>query len=892
MKVAVCALAGGNDVAAARRLAQTLAAFHPDWPLTVLVTGGMRPALRGSEEAFAIVTPGQLEGPELLDRLAVVPPPVAAVLLRPLLVQHVARGGADAVLLLPADAEVHGPLAELVDALHDADAVLVPRLTGRLPDDGCRPDGHDLLEAGEYDDAIVGVRTTEPARELVDWWLERGRESTEAMSALRPRPGGVAHPGRLGASPLGAARSVFDRLAVLDHPGYAVSHWNLHERPLARTEAGLSAAGQPLRLMRFAGFRPDRPWWLSEHASRVLVLDDPLLEQLCGERASALLEAGWITALELQAAAGDELPNGLRFDERLRRLYADAADSGEDFGDVMSPQGAEAFESWLRDPAPIGAAAGINRYCYDVWRHRPDVQEAYPDLDGGDAEGFAGWLWVHGRPELRLPPALLPPPPAWFDAGERALPSVSVTGYLRGNLGLGQAARGYVSALQAAGVPVATRTVATDPPVDGLRARRRPDEREFAELPAADGTAADVNLLCVNADQLPGLAAELGEAALRSSYVIGQWAWETDVIPERWDAAFDVVDEVWVYTTYVAEQVGRAADVPVVVVPLPVEPPDAAGARVPFELPDGFVFLFSFDFFSTLQRKNPLGLVEAFRRAFAPGEGPVLLLKTINAEFRPEAREQLRHAIGGRPDISHVDSAIAPREMAALFARADCFASLHRSEGFGLGPAEAMALGKPVVATGFSGTTDFMTPANSFLVDWQPTLVGPDAEHYPAEGTWAEPSIEHAAALLREVWLDQEQARMRGARAARDIAAALSPAAVGAIARARLERIAARRRGRGDEQLAWPLRDVEARLGFDLDGAATDRSARSLARRAALRAIRPYTRSERSLDEAVAGSLRRLHLDLEAERAARRRDRDRIARLERRLAELTARRDG
>jgi glycosyltransferase involved in cell wall biosynthesis len=372
--------------------------------------------------------------------------------------------------------------------------------------------------------------------------------------------------------------------------------------------------------------------------------------------------------------------------------------------------------------------------------------------------------------------------------------------------------------------------------------------------------------------------------------VIGQWAWETDVIPERWDAAFDLADEVWVYTTYVAEHVARAADVPVVVVPLPVEAPDAAGARVPVELPDGFTFLFAFDFFSTVERKNPLGVVEAFRSAFAPGEGPTLVLKTINADFRPEAREALRHAVAGRRDIVHVDAAFSPQEMAALLGRADCFVSLHRSEGFGLGPAEAMALGKPVVATGFGGTTDFMTPGNSYLVDWQPRLVGPDAEHYPAEGMWAEPSVEHAAALMRDVWLDREEARRRGARAARDIAASLSPAAVGSIARGRLMRIAARRLGGSQEELPWPLGDVEHRLRFPLVGGAGG-GARGAARRAALRAMRPYTSAERSLDEAVAGSLRRLHLELEATRAARERDRDRIARLERRLADLAARRE-
>ena len=228
----------------------------------------------------------------------------------------------------------------------------------------------------------------------------------------------------------------------------------------------------------------------------------------------------------------------------------------------------------------------------------------------------------------------------------------------------------------------ATSTIVAEAP-----GRREPlAQRAFDELTLPDGHEPAVNLLCVNAPQVPELAEQVGEEQLRSRYTIGQWAWETDAIPAFWDRSFDLVDEVWVYSDYVAENLARATDVdvPVVVVPLPVVAPDPHGATVPFEVPDGFVFLFAFDFFSTLQRKNPLGLIEAFSQAFEPGEGPTLLLKTINAQSRPEARERLRYAIGDRTDIRLVDAVIEPAEMAALFRRADCYVSLHRAEGFGL----------------------------------------------------------------------------------------------------------------------------------------------------------------------------------------------------------------
>ncbi len=355
---------------------------------------------------------------------------------------------------------------------------------------------------------------------------------------------------------------MFANLGRLEDAGYDVSYWNLHERPLAEAEGDLTAGGRPLRLLRWAGFRPDRPWWLSEHASRKLVLDDPVLSTLVRRRAEALVAAGWVR-LDHLSVHPEDLPNGLVYDVRLQRLRVEAADAGEGIGDVFSPAGAEAFAGWLTAPAPHGAAAGLNRYAYDVWKERDDVRDAYPDLDGGDADGFLGWLWVHGREEMALQPALLPAPPEWAEPPERRVPSVLVAGYLRGTLGLGQAARSYTAALQSAGVPVATRSLATDPPADSLQRRPppRPQERTFEELSLPQGEQPEINFLCVNADQTPELVDALGED-VRGRYTIASWAWETDAIPERWDRAFELVDELWVYSTYVAENLARVSDVP------------------------------------------------------------------------------------------------------------------------------------------------------------------------------------------------------------------------------------------------------------------------------------------------------------------------------------------
>jgi hypothetical protein len=478
-------------------------------------------------------------------------------------------------------------------------------------------------------------------------------------------------------------------------------------------------------------------------------------------------------------------------------------------------------------------------------------------------------------------------------AGDSRL-AVNVIGFLDDSLGLAQAARLYISALRAAGVPVATTAIAPDNPLlrPGEKAerygRRAHDELRTSFEPA-------FNLACLNGDHLVRLARTTGGEVLLRRPTIGQWAWETDVLPSDWRPAFQFLEEIWAFSTFVGDNLGRVSSVPVVVIPMAVEVPDPSGVDLPILQDDRFTFLFMFDFFSTSRRKNAAGLMEAFTRAFAPGEGPRLLLKTINGRLCPAAEAELRRNVAEHPDIELFDAYLNPAQNAALLARADCYVSLHRSEGFGLTLAESMALGTPVIATGYSGNTDFTTAKNSYLVEWTPTLVGDDCDIYPAEGSWAEPNVDHAAELMRRVWQRPEEARAKAQRAQRDIHRLYAPDVVGRLARARLERLAGRTTAtpapeKLDMSVAMSelrLSALEEELSFDLERGASPvpRGLRGAIRRLALRAMLPFTMHERRLDGAVVSVLRGLQLELERERALRVEDRERIQRLEQRLSD-------
>ncbi len=397
--------------------------------------------------------------------------------------------------------------------------------------------------------------------------------------------------------------------------------------------------------------------------------------------------------------------------------------------------------------------------------------------------GYAARLQDQGLPGPTLRRAAGPPAPAPAPPQQTARFGVEVAGYLRSALGLGQAARHYVTALEAAHVPVRTRAVTVLDPI----AANASETLEYADHEAP--TEPDVNLVCVNGKELPFFIEAVEPSFFDRRRTVGVWGWETDVLPDDWLSRVEMLDEVWVYSRYVAQNLSRELPIPVVTIPPPVIKPRPAAAWSVIGEPGRFTFLFVFDLNSTSARKNPFGVIEAYREAFSPEEGTQLIIKTIHSELHRMEFAELQGAAGERPDITVLDRYLKEGEQAALMAACDCYVSLHRSEGFGLTIAEAMALGKPAIATGFSGNTDFMAPGNSHPVRYTITAVTPGTGIYPETGRWAEPDIDHAVALMRQVVGDPDGAAEMGAQAAADIARDFSVAATGAIARRRLERL-------------------------------------------------------------------------------------------------------
>lgn len=347
---------------------------------------------------------------------------------------------------------------------------------------------------------------------------------------------------------------------------------------------------------------------------------------------------------------------------------------------------------------------------------------------------------------------------------------VNVYASIRGQFGLAESARSYVRALLAEGYPVAVFDVPLDIP--------HSMEDTSLESYAGKGAPYNINLVFINPDYLDEAIKLIGHERLSGSYTIACWFWELELFPSEWLPAIPKVDEIMVSSGFIRGVIESVTDKPVLNVPLPVgEVEDSGLTRSDFGLEDDvFVFLSSFDFNSSMARKNPCAVIDAFSLAFPNKRTNVrLLIKSSNGHRYPEMLRVLLNAAASDRRILIRDDIIGRSDMQALQRCVDAYVSLHRSEGFGLGLAECMRLGKPVIATAWSGNMEYMTRDNSCLVDYQLIPVNEGDYVHHAGQRWADPCVDQAAAYMSRLVEDREFAVGIGERAAADISEKLSP---------------------------------------------------------------------------------------------------------------------
>ncbi|MGO4345191.1 glycosyltransferase [Paenibacillus sp. MCAF9] len=302
----------------------------------------------------------------------------------------------------------------------------------------------------------------------------------------------------------------------------------------------------------------------------------------------------------------------------------------------------------------------------------------------------------------------------------------------------------------------------------------------------------DINVFHINAEQMMEIYAHYGNRIFNNKYNIGYWHWELPDFPDQWTESFGLVDEVWAPSTFVAEAISIKSPVPVIRIPHSIEVKiEQYRNRSYYNLPeDTFLFLTMYDVKSYQERKNPQASIEAFKRAFGKDDINVGLIVKVNIS-NAESNEMklLEKLIDDYTNIYLIKEVLSRNDINALINVSDSFISLHRSEGFGLGLAEAMFLRKPVIGTNWSSNTDFMNDSNSCPVKYELVKLGSTFGPYEAYQYWAEPDVDHASYYMKKLVNEPDYRDEIAKEGEHTIKTDFSPEQVGQLMTKRLEYI-------------------------------------------------------------------------------------------------------
>jgi glycosyltransferase involved in cell wall biosynthesis len=366
---------------------------------------------------------------------------------------------------------------------------------------------------------------------------------------------------------------------------------------------------------------------------------------------------------------------------------------------------------------------------------------------------------------------------------------ITLIGYPLRATGRGEHLRSIFRALRSVGLE--PKVVNLDSQLDEIE-----DDAVRASL-VSDVSVGGIRLFHCNGDEADAAAAaidQIGPGRFRSGYNVIHPAWELPRYPARWAHALDRYDEVWAPTKFVRDSLSACVTQPLHHVPDACQPQITAPlTRRDFGFAeDDYLVLSFFDYWSYVARKNPLATIEAFKAAAAarPGKRLRLVMKTSHGAGTLAA-DEVRAAIAalGESAIT-IDRTMGDNEIKNLIAVCDCLLSMHRSEGFGRGPAEAMFLGKPVIATGWSGNMDYMTSRTSFPVGYRLIPVK-EGEYIEGDGQeWADPDPAQATQALIALVDDPALGPRIGERAARHMRRSYGDQVLGKVYRKRFEEIA------------------------------------------------------------------------------------------------------
>lgn len=792
-----CTIISRNYIPFARTMIKSYRKYHPEGRFFVLLLDKPE-GLDLSKEPWETVFAEDLGMGTELDTLRMLYSAYEmSMSLRPAFMLHLMRKkNSERLLFLDSDLYFTGRLHEADQWLNDHALSICVSIREPLPDDNCHPSDKDFILAGSLNGGFVLARRCEETERTMEWLDGKLRKE----GYYRP------YEGLFGDQKwLDLWVSFCDTLGVIKQKGWNVSHWNIHERPLTKKNDIIFAGDEPMAFYHFSGFRMEDENVISAHQNRYRLDDQPVLAELLQEYRSELTKNDYGSWKKIPYLY-DLFENGVRISETVRRCYEETQ-GPRTFPkphDVRSKN----FYHWIMHPVFPGSP--ITNLHLSIWRMSLHAKARFPDPISKNRDDFAYWILTERKRELSLDPELthrlstidlrkkkvrvslkfltglrhafwpyqkltravkkiigkklfyrLKPrsdgvlgyPYFRLQITEKRPHGVTVISAKGAENGVGQAARDLVKALDKANIPH-----------EHIDSRTAPGRQDIV-TPLK-------RLFWYDTIVIAGGAQEIGDIVQCTELVIGSeqriiaaLPWESSKFPKKYASGFDLFSEVWAPSTYSADILKQYVNAPVTVMPYVV---DVTGKRAldrtAFGLAkDSFLCLFVFDFYSFVERKNPEAAICAFREAFGDDPKAELLVVGSHADDFPTERNRLRKMIAGFKNVKLHETYLPRPVLLGLIGGSDCYVSLHRSEGFGLTIAEAMALAVPTVATAFGGCTDFLTVDTGFPVAFTPMTLESNVGPYEKGTVWGEANITDAAHTLKYIRGDRAKALVKAA---------------------------------------------------------------------------------------------------------------------------------
>ena len=748
-KRAIVTICSGNYFPYARILFSSLKTYHPEASLFLCLADTLQPGIELGIAGVEVIPADVLDIINFTDFAFRYDIMEFNTAVKPFVMQWLMEvRNFEEIVYLDPDIELFAPMTPVFEAFAGgANFVLTPHLTAPA-EFGEFPDDIGIMKAGVYNLGFIGVKNSLDGISFLHWWGRRLR-----FQCINQQDKGIFVDQKF----IDLLPAFHDNVAILRHLTLNVAYWNLDQRELTKTDDKWSVNGKPLIFFHFSGVDVKQPYRLSKHTTRFNGNLTPALQEIVTQYIDKLVKYNY--GIEPYSGYGyGKFSNGVAISTIIRRCYRNRAEPWLDnpfttFIDYLNQPSTESLHSslWL-----------ITNLMHYIWLQRTDLQQAFNLQQATGRLNYCNWFVQRAAVEYGIDRHFTIPIVENISQHYLRQIQASVTeervcviGYLKAETGVGHAGRMVASSLKDVGVRVKGYNISLN-----VMARQIVESVDDILTQKID---APIQIYNINGDQL-GLVRNHLKRQAKTAYKINMPFWELNTFPQTWINNYREINEIWAASRFIQAALQTVLPVPVLWMPPAVTITKFKPySREYFQLPkETFLFHYNFDFSSFATRKNPRAAIAAYRLAFRNSKSAThtaLIIKTRGYDPDGKALAELEELTADDSDIYIIDRELSYDETLALMNCCDCYVSLHRSEGFGYTPAEAMLLKKPVIATDYSGTKDFITSDTGFPVNCK--LIPVRENEYPfwQNRVWAEPNISHAAWLMQQIINDEQNTR-------------------------------------------------------------------------------------------------------------------------------------